>query len=73
MAIQTVKEKLALRLELNGGIVNGKQKIHPKTFAQIKTTADDVNLHAAATAIAGLQEKSLLKVQRVETTSLIEE
>lgn len=73
MAIQTVKEKLALRLELNGGIVNGKQKIHPKTFAQIKTTADDLNLHATAKAIAGLQERSLLKVQRIETTSLIEE
>lgn len=72
MAIETVKEKLALRLELDGGMVNGKQKIHPKTFAQIKTTADDTNLHSAATAIASLQERSLLKVQRVETTSLIE-
>ncbi len=73
MAIDTLKEKLTLRLEFDGGVVNGKQKIHPKSFAQIKTTADDLNLHAAAKAIAGLQEKSLLKVQRVETTTLIEE
>lgn len=73
MAIDTLKEKLALRLEFDGGVVNGKQKVHPKTFSQIKTTADDLNLHATAKAIAGLQEKSLLKVQRVETTTLIEE
>jgi hypothetical protein len=73
MAMETVKEKLALKLELDGGMVNGKQKTLSKTFSQIKTTADDANLHAAATAIAGLQEKSLLKVQKVETTSLISE
>lgn len=72
MAIETVKEKLTLRLELDGGMVNGKQKIHPKTFAQIKTTADDTSLHNTAAAIASLQEKSLLKVQRIETTSLID-
>lgn len=72
MAIETVKEKISLRLELDGGIVNGKQKIHPKSFTQIKTTAEDQNLYDAATAIASLQEKSLLKVQRVETTTLTE-
>ena len=72
MAITTIKEKTSLRLELDGGIVDGKQKIHPKSFTQIKTTAEDQDLYNAATAIAGLQDKSLLKVQRVETTTLIE-
>lgn len=73
MAMETVKEKLSLKLELDGGMVNGKQKTHSKTFAQIKTTADDTNLHTSAKAIADLQEKSLLKVQKVETTTLINE
>ncbi|MCQ4923071.1 hypothetical protein CIW83_11135 [Tissierella sp. P1] len=73
MAIDVLKEKLTLRLEFDDGVVNGKQKVHPKTFAQIKTTADDLNLHAAAKTIASLQNRPLLKVQRIETTSLIEE
>jgi hypothetical protein len=72
MAITTIKEKTSLRLELDGGIVDGKQKIHPKSFTQIKTMAEDQDLYNAAAAIAGLQDKSLLKVQRVETTTLIE-
>ena len=72
MAITTIKEKTSLRLELDGGIVDGKQKIHPKSFTQIRTTAADQDLYNAATAIAGLQDKGLLKVQRVETTTLIE-
>ncbi|WMM24304.1 DUF1659 domain-containing protein [Tissierella sp. MB52-C2] len=72
MAITTIKEKTSLRLELDGGIVDGKQKIHPKSFTQIKTTAEDQDLYNAAAAIAGLQDKNLLKVQRVETTTLIE-
>ncbi|MGJ0846895.1 DUF1659 domain-containing protein [Tissierella praeacuta] len=71
MAMENVKEKLALKLELDGGMVNGKQKILSKTFSQIKTTADDGNLHTVAKTIANLQQKSLLKVQKVETTTLI--
>ncbi|MBU5255572.1 DUF1659 domain-containing protein [Tissierella praeacuta] len=73
MAMENVKEKLSLKLEIDGGMVNGKQKTLSKTFSQIKTTADDTNLYTAATAIANLQEKSLLKVQKVETTTLINE
>jgi len=70
MAIQNLKEKMTLRLELDGGIVNGKQKLQPKSFTQIKATADDEALYNTATAIAGLQAKDLVKVKRIEVTSL---
>ena len=73
MAIQTVKEKMTLKLELDGGIVAGKQKVDSKSFSQIKTTAVDEDLYNTATAISGLQEKNLLKVKKVETTDLISE
>lgn len=72
MAIETVKEKMSLKLELDGGIIDGKQKIHPKSFTQIKATAEDQNLYDAATIIASLQQKNLLKVQKVEITTLTE-
>lgn len=73
MAISTLKEKVVLRLELDGGIVAGRQRITPKSYSTIKTDATDENLYNVATTIADLQEKDLLKVKRVETTNLIEE
>lgn len=71
MAIQSIKEKITLRLELDGGVVDGKQKIDSKSFTKIKATAIDENLHGAATAIAGLQDKDLVMVKKIETVSLI--
>jgi hypothetical protein len=73
MAIQTIKEKMTLKLELDGGIVAGKQKVDSKSFSQIKTTAVDEDLYNTAAAISGLQEKNLLKVKKIETTDLISE
>lgn len=73
MAINTLTEKVVLRLELDGGIVAGKQKVSPKSFSQIKTDVTDENLYNTATVLASLQEKDLMKVKRVETTNLIED
>lgn len=73
MAIQSSKEKLTLRLELDGGIVDGKQKINTKSFTQIKTTAEDQALFTTASVIGNLQERDLLKVKRVEITSIFNE
>ena len=72
MAIQTLKEKMTLRLELDGGVVDGKQKINSKSFTQIKTASQDADLYETATAIAGLQDKALVKVKRIDTVTLIE-
>ena len=73
MAIRTNKEKLTLRLELDGGIINGKQKVNTKSFTHIKTAAEDQALFDTATALAGLQEKDLLRVKRLEVTSISNE
>lgn len=73
MAIQTIKEKMTLRLELDGGVVAGKQKIDSKSFTQIKTESEDTALYGTATAIAGLQDRDLVKVKRIETVSLVSE
>lgn len=72
MAINPMKEKVVLKLELDGGMVDGKQKIISKSFSKVKTDALDDNLHATATSIAGLQENGLLNVKKIETTDLVE-
>lgn len=73
MAIKGTKEKLALRLELDAGLVDGKQKIASKVLSNVKTNAVDENLHATAIALVALQNKGLIKVKRVEETLLTEE
>ncbi len=73
MAVVGIKEKLALKLELDDGMVDGKQKTKSKTLNNIKVDAMDDNIHGTALALAGLQAKPLLKVKRVEETVLTEE
>lgn len=73
MAIISMKEKLALKLELDGGMVDGKQKVDSKTFSKVKTNATDDALHGTAIALSSLQSKELLKVKRVEETTLLSE
>ena len=68
-----IKEKISLKLELDNGVVDGKQKVLSKSFGRVNTAAGDMNLFNAATAIGGLQEKPLLKIQKIETTTLLNE
>ncbi|TJX13382.1 DUF1659 domain-containing protein [Tissierella creatinini] len=73
MAVIGIKERLSLKLELDDGLVDGKQKVKSKTLNNVKVNALDDNLHGTALALAGLQSKSLLKVKRVEETALTAE
>lgn len=73
MAIIATKEKMALKLELDAGVVDGKQRVKAKTLNNIKNNAADDNLHGTALTLASLQSKALLKVKRVEETQLTEE
>ena len=73
MAIVAVKEKSTLKLELDNGIVDGRQRILSKNFSKVKTDATDEMMHGTAVAIANLQNKDLKKVKRVEEISLVSE
>lgn len=71
MAIRNIKEKTNLKLELDGGIVDEKQKFISKTYSKIKTDALDEELYETAVALQTLQSKDLLNVKRVEEMSLV--
>lgn len=73
MAIKSIVEKVNLKLELDGGIVDEKQKIIAKSYSKIKTDVLDEDLYATALALQTLQSKSTLNVKRVEEVKLIEE
>ncbi len=70
MAIHNLKEKLTLKLELDGGMVEGKQKYIGKSFSQIKPDAEDQGLYNTASALSGLQTKDLINVKKIETSSI---
>lgn len=73
MAIKTTKEKTNLKLQLDGGIVDERQRVISKSFTKVKAEALDEELYGVAKAIEGLQNNELLNVLRVEETSIEEE
>ena len=73
MATVSVKEKTNLKLELDGGIVDEKQKIIMKSFSKVKTDALDEEVYDTALALQGLQQKDLLGVKKTEEVRLIRE
>lgn len=72
MAVNPIKERVVLKLELDGGMVDDKQKVNTKSFSKVKIDALDEPLYGTAVTIAGLQEDALLKVKRIETIDLVE-
>jgi hypothetical protein len=64
--------KKSLKLELDGGVVDGKQKIDSKTYSNISLTATDENILSAGELISGLQEKALINVKRIEEAIITE-
>ena len=59
-----------MKIQLDDGLVNGKQKIQNKTFNKIKLDAGDADLYQAAEAISSLYAKDTLGLIRVEEAEL---
>lgn len=68
--VETLLESKALVLQLDGGIVDGKQRLINRTFSNVKETATDEKLKESAEILMGLQERDLLKVRKREMTSI---
>lgn len=71
MTIQVEKEKVSLRLTFDDGIVDGKQKLKSKSYNRIKETAGDENLFKTGQVLAGLQDKDLELISKIEVSSLL--
>ncbi|WP_422486360.1 DUF1659 domain-containing protein [Gudongella sp. DL1XJH-153] len=66
MAIEVMAEKKTLKLELDAGIVDGRQRISSKSYSNVKLDATDDNIHVSGETLAGLQNLPLMKVKKVE-------
>ena len=73
MAITSTKEKTNLKLQLDGGIVDERQRVISRSFTKVKSDTLDEELYEVAKTLEGLQNNELLNVIRVEETSITEE
>ena len=72
METQAHLETKSLILTFDGGMSQGKKITKSKTFSTINDLATDDKLYSTANILAGLQEKTLLKVNKRETSSIRE-
>ena len=64
MAVSNIKEKTVLKLELDNGIVDEKQRTTTISYSKIRTTATDEQMYNTGVAIQRLQKKNLLGIKR---------
>ncbi len=64
------KEKITLRVVLDGGEVNGKQKYIRKNFSNITLSAEDLALYEAGEALSQLFEADTTSIEKVEVSAL---
>ena len=66
MAIETLVEKKSLKLALDAGEVDGKQKVSYKTLGNVKIDATDENIHLSGLALTSLQKFPLIQMKKIE-------
>lgn len=59
-----------LRLDLDGGIANGKQVVKRKTYSKIRKDIEDQDLYDLAQAILNLQKYDHLAIVRQDEKEL---
>jgi len=72
MAVIANKERVILKLELDGGVVDGRQRVSSKSINNIKLDATDDAIHGTGAALTNLQNKDVLNIKKIEEMSLEE-
>lgn len=71
MAIISTKNASSIKLSLDYGIdVKGKTIVKSKSFNNLKSDAIDDDIYEVVESIMGLQDFALLKVNRIDNTTL---
>ncbi len=72
MTVNSKKEKLLLKVQYDGGLVDGKSRLINKSYSRLKLDAEDQNILRTAQALSSLKDQELVNVLKVETSSLKE-
>ncbi len=69
MAVATV-EKVGLKLDLDAGMENGKQKIASRSYTNFKHDADDSGIFIVANVLSGMCTMGLIAVRKTVVSLL---
>ncbi|WP_042271279.1 DUF1659 domain-containing protein [[Clostridium] dakarense] len=73
MALVITKNPSGLKMRFDcGKNENGKTVVKNKTYSNVKATASNEDVYEVATAIANLQEHTLMEVCKIDNTSIEE-
>ncbi|MTI65555.1 MAG: DUF1659 domain-containing protein [Firmicutes bacterium] len=73
MAIEANSKDSKFRVGFNAGVdEDGKEIIKRKTFSKVKSQATNEDIYAITTSLAGLQERPLVSVSRIDEVELRE-
>ncbi len=70
MAVLPIQNPSSLRVKLDLGLVEGKQKTKSKTYSNVKISATDQDIYDVAEAIMGLQKHTVLEIIKQDFTNL---
>lgn len=70
MTVNSNKEKLVLKLQYDGGLVDGRARLINKSYSRLNLDADDQNILKTAQLLSSLKEEELVNVYKLETSSL---
>lgn len=73
MAVIANKDRVTLKLELDGGVVDGRQRTSTKSINNMKLNSSDEAIHGTGLALTSLQSKDVLNIKKVEEMTLTEE
>ncbi len=66
----TVLNAKKLRLQFDGGVVDGRSTTKSKTYSQVSLNAVDAQMYTAATTLSQLQTLTLLGVKKIEESTI---
>lgn len=72
MAITAMNRETKAQLVLDGGIVNGKEKVFKKSFSNVKALASNEEVYGTMTSLGALQQKPVNGVLKISEVELIE-
>lgn len=73
MAVIGIKDTIRLQIELDAGLIEGKQYKVTRNYNNIRPAITNEKAHQLGLILAGLQEKSVLRFNLNEITTLTEE
>ncbi|MGL5692557.1 MAG: DUF1659 domain-containing protein [Peptostreptococcaceae bacterium] len=73
MAVVEIKNASSLKIKLNLGLVDGKEKTRSKSYSYLKPDANITDVHEVGQALMAIQKYDVIDIIKIDNTVLAEE